>query len=195
MGKFNLTRTLQGLTIINFGMGAFNLFNSIKNRNWHSRLDELIKQRELFRGQISDLQDVKIESLEQKAKSDRDKLVEDLTETMNNSNISEVIMKIVNNFHNFLETLSSLQLAALFNLMVDYLILSSAFTVLSLLIGDHLIETLKLNERYPRLANIIKLKSKMNKYYKTTYFIIHFCLILFSILGNLFFFFLKIFLS
>ena len=77
MGKFSLTRTLQGLTVINFGMGAFNLFNKIKNRDLQSRIDALLKQREELREKISQLQDVKIETLEHKV------LVEQKIENLN----------------------------------------------------------------------------------------------------------------
>ena len=65
-----------------------------------------------------------------------------------------------------MNNLSSLQLLAVFNLSMDVMLVSSGLTVLSLLIGDHLIIYFKLEERYPKLAKLIRLKTTLNKYYK-----------------------------
>ena len=54
------------MTVTSFGMGAFNLFNNIQNRNWQTRVDALIADRESLSAKISVLQEVKIESLEHK---------------------------------------------------------------------------------------------------------------------------------
>ena len=66
MPKININNILRGMTVTSFGMGAFNLFNNIQNRNWQTRVDALIADRESLSAKISVLQEVKIESLEHK---------------------------------------------------------------------------------------------------------------------------------
>ena len=68
MGKINLTRAIQGLTVINFGMGVFNTVKSIKTRNLNNRIEALVQQRDELRVKISELQEIKIESLEERMK-------------------------------------------------------------------------------------------------------------------------------
>ena len=128
-----------------------------------------------------------------KASKEKQEMSDELNQKILKSDISEIFMQIGDKYQSFLETLSSVQISAIINLTFDYLLFSSAFTVLSLFLGDHLIDKFKLEENFPRLAKIIRIRSKINMYYKNIYIIIHFALIFLAVLGNIFLFFMTYF--
>lgn len=99
--------------------------------------------------------------------------------------MSEIFFEIAKKLQNFLENLNNFQLAAVFNLIMDSMLISTGLTIISIFIGDHLIQMFNLDKRLPRLANLIRLKSTLSKYYKTAYFILHSSLLILTVLGNL----------
>jgi len=96
-----------------------------------------------------------------------------LTNTNNPENLksgfSDLFYNLIDNFRDFISIFSSEQVVIIFNLF-GYVILFEIMTTIStLLIGDHLINYLKLETKYPKIAKYIKFKQTINKLYFNFY--------------------------
>lgn len=120
-------------------------------------------------------------------------LKSDLDSTIK-SDVLGFISNIMENYSNWLATLSTDKIVAVFNIIIDSVLLVNLFSVISLLMGEHLIEFFKLDVRYPKLAKLIRLKNTVSKYYKTMYLVLYLLFLTFGILGNMFMLFIEYFL-
>lgn len=68
-------------------------------------------------------------------------------------------------FQNSIDNLSQYQKFALIHIFSSVSILFCLFTLVSVYIGNQLIDYFKLTERFPRLAKYIALRQKFTKYY------------------------------
>lgn len=73
------------------------------------------------------------------------------------------------------------------------MILGTLISVSTLLIGDYLIEKLKLDIKYPRLPRYIKFKKSLNKHYLMFYIIIFYIIVIVFIIANVYILLLKYF--
>jgi hypothetical protein len=88
-------------------------------------------------------------------------------------------------FYDYLNSLNLLELFALYHILVLLTIAVYSFNVLSVVLGYEIIKFFKLEESFPKLATILRLRLKFQNYYLTLSFSLLFLIILVSILINL----------
>jgi hypothetical protein len=104
------------------------------------------------------------------------------------SDLSDLFNNLIDNYREFLSTLSSEQMVIVFNLLGYIMLLFTLTSITTLLIGDQLIKNFKLDTNYPKLAKYIKLKQTLNKYYLRFYIVLFYILLLLLISINIFMF-------
>lgn len=114
-------------------------------------------------------------------------------EKRSKSDLSGIFIKLIEKYHQFLEGLTLDQIVAFFNLIIDFSLCYSLFTMASLFMGEHIIDYFKLDKKYPRLASLIRLKININKHLKMFNLGIFILFLLAGIAGNLYMFLLKYF--
>jgi hypothetical protein len=77
-------------------------------------------------------------------------------------------LKIYNDFKEYLSTLSVYELCILTNIFLMIFIFTCLITILFAFYGNYLIEKLSLEQKYPKLSGIIKLRVKLQHYYILT---------------------------
>jgi hypothetical protein len=110
------------------------------------------------------------------------------------SDLSDLFNNLIDNYREFLSTLSSEQMVIVFNILGYIMLLFTLNSITTLLIGDQLIKILKLETKYPKLAKYIKLKQTLNKHYLRFYIVLFYILLLLFISGNIYMFSLEYFL-
>jgi len=80
------------------------------------------------------------------------------------SDLSELFNNFIDNISNFLSTLTSEQLVIVFNISGYTMLLSTLNSITIILLGDQIINWLKLEIKYPKLAKFIKFKQILNKH-------------------------------
>jgi hypothetical protein len=104
--------------------------------------------------------------------------------------ISEIFTSLYNKYEEYLNSLTPDKIACLFNIIIDGLLLSSFFSVLSIMLSDNIISKIGFLEKYPKILNLLKLRNNINKKISKSYLFIHFIIIIFGILGNIWMFFI-----
>jgi hypothetical protein len=84
--------------------------------------------------------------------------------TGDNRNIFEFLTNFIKNWNKMLSTLTFEQLVAVAHLSSAICILVFLLSIISILFGDQLILYFKLEERFPKLSFILKIRSKLNKF-------------------------------
>ena len=104
--------------------------------------------------------------------------------------ISEILTSLYNNYVEYLDTLTPDKLVCLFNIIVDVSLVSSFFSVLSIMLIEKIINKMVFLEKYPRIIYLLNLRKKLNKTVIKLYLLTHFIFIIFGLSGNTFMFFL-----
>lgn len=104
------------------------------------------------------------------------------------SDLSELFNNFIDNISNFLSTLTSEQLVIVFNLSGYTMLLSTLNSITIILLGDKIINWLKLEIKYPKLAKFIKFKQILNKHSLRFNIVLFYILILSLISINLYMF-------
>jgi len=104
--------------------------------------------------------------------------------------ISETLTSLYNKYGEYLDSLTPDKIACLFNIIIDALVLSSFLSVLSIMLSENIINKIGFLEKYPRILNLLKLRNNINKKISKIYLFMHFCIIIFGILGNIWMFFI-----
>jgi len=99
--------------------------------------------------------------------------------------ISETFISLYNKYYEFLDSLTPDKIACLFNIIIDGLLFSSFFSIISIMLSDNIISKLSFLEKYPKILNLLKLRSNINKKVTKFYLLMHFFIIIFGILGNI----------
>jgi hypothetical protein len=86
-------------------------------------------------------------------------------------NIIEIWKNFINNWSAFISNLTFEQLISVAHLTSSICILFNILTILSILFGDKLINYFKLEERFPKLSFIFKIRRKFNNFSLTLSFI------------------------
>jgi hypothetical protein len=120
----------------------------------------------------------------EKANREASEGVKKLVDSINVSNklISDFNLEY---FYEYLNSLSLLELSALYHILVLVVIAILSFNMLSAVLGNEIIKYFKLEERFPKLAVFLRLRLKFQKYYLTLSFSLIFLLIFASIQINL----------
>ena len=112
----------------------------------------------------------------------------DLSQVQEN-NILGPIYDFFEAYQKVLSTMSPEQLGCLSN-AIGFLIILGAFTsIVIILFGDYLISKLQLETRYPRLAKLIQIRQKVNKYYIIYNILFIYFIVIAYIFINIFMFF------
>jgi hypothetical protein len=104
--------------------------------------------------------------------------------------VRDILTSLYNKYGEFLDTLTPDKIVCLFNIIIDALVLSSFISVLSIMLSENIINKIGFLEKYPRIIKLLKLRNNINKKISKIYLFIHFCMILFGILGNIWMFFI-----
>lgn len=112
--------------------------------------------------------------------------IKELQNFINNSDMFSYLNDLLDIYRNFTNQLDLPQLVALFNIIGYITILSTLFSITTVLIGDFLIDKLKLEIKYPKLARFIKLKQTLNKGYLIFYLTFFYIITVAFIIGNIY---------
>jgi len=104
------------------------------------------------------------------------------------SDLADLFNNLIDNYKDFLSTLTSEQTVIVFNIIGYISLLITLTSITTILLGDKIINLLKLEIRYPKLAKYIKFKQTLNKYYLMFYIVLFYILILLLISVNIFMF-------
>jgi hypothetical protein len=104
--------------------------------------------------------------------------------------ISEILTSLYNKYGEFLDSLTPDKIVCLFNIIIDALVLSSFLSVLSIMLNDNIINKIGFLEKYPRILNLLKLRNNINRKVSKIYLLMHFIIIIFGLLGNIWMFFI-----
>ena len=126
-----------------------------------------------------------------KALKEKDEALESIKDSINKFSLGDVITKVIDGYSNFLSTLSSDQIAIIFNLIIGSLAINSYLTVFSVLLSENILNRIKFLENYPRILRFLRFRNSVNKKMNKVIFITHFLILLIGILGNLYMFFIK----
>nr|YP_011014471.1 hypothetical protein V2724_mgp08 [Pallidohirschioporus biformis]WQA11124.1 hypothetical protein [Pallidohirschioporus biformis] len=110
------------------------------------------------------------------------KTIGELIETINKNNFFPSLgdpKGLIENWYEFLSHLSTAQLGALTHIFSSIFILSCLVTIILIVYGDFLLDYLKLEVKYPKLARLIKLR----RAFKHFYLFINFMLIIITLLA------------
>ncbi len=120
----------------------------------------------------------------EKANREASEGVKKIVDSINGSNklVSDFNLE---RFYEYLNSLSLLELSALYHIIVLVVIATLSFNVLSAVLGNEIIKYFKLEEKLPKLAAFLRLRLKFQKYYLTLSFSLMFLLIFASIQINL----------
>lgn len=105
-------------------------------------------------------------------------------------NIMEFVSSLYNRYTEYLDSLTPDKIACLFYIIVDGLILSSFISVLSIMLSVNIINKIGFLEKYPKILKLIQLRNIINKKVSKVYLFLHFIIITFAILGNIWMFFI-----
>jgi hypothetical protein len=98
--------------------------------------------------------------------------ISDLEEFLRDNNLNlfedNFISKLITEFKDYLSTLSIEQLCILIDFLLITLVFSCLITILVAFYGNFLIDKFSLEEKYPKLSVIIKLRRKFQHYYIIT---------------------------
>jgi hypothetical protein len=109
---------------------------------------------------------------------------------INRLNISDLFIKIYDNYIEFIFSLTPDKIVCLFNIIMGSLLLSSFFSVLSILLSENIINRISILEKYPKILYLLNLRNKLNKKLIKTYLMLNLIIILLSISGNIWMFFI-----
>lgn len=104
---------------------------------------------------------------------------------VSNSSILGGFTGLTEEFKKFLSTLSSEELACLFNSFGFLMIFFSFTNIVTVLFGDFIINKLQLENIFPRLAKYLKLRQTINKYFLTFNILLVYLIILIFIYVNI----------
>lgn len=105
-----------------------------------------------------------------RANADASATLKDLVDSLNNK--SALVSNLnLDGFYTYLDSLSLLELSALYHLIVLILVISITFNIFSAILGNEIINYFKLEEKFPRLASFFRLRLKFQRYYLTICFI------------------------
>jgi len=126
-----------------------------------------------------------------KKDSNVNELLEKINSSINKSDVSSFLSDMIEKYNSILNTLSLEQMVALFNIFGFFMVLVTIFNLSTVLIGDYLIDRLKLEDKFPKLSKYIRIKQRLNKGYLTFYYVLLYIITITCILCNIYMLLLK----
>jgi hypothetical protein len=126
-----------------------------------------------------------------KKDSNVNELLEKINSNVNKSDISSFLSDIIEKYQSILSHLTLEQKVALFNIFGFIMVLFTLINITTILIGDYLIDTLKLENKYPKITKYIRIKQTLNKGYLTFYIVLFYIITILFILCNIYMLLLK----
>jgi hypothetical protein len=163
------TRFFQGLSLTSFGLAVYNTLKNNQNRRIKDDLEiERLKNLEL-QAKYDKLVNKKIEELDSIKESNKS-LVENIQNIINSKDGSSGSNSLIgNNFidsiNQFLSSLTFEQTLAILHISGSIFILISMYSILMIYLGEYFINYFNLEEKYPKIANFIKVRRKFQNYY------------------------------
>ncbi len=122
----------------------------------------------------------------QEAATNYSKAVKELDEALDEmskskQDISDMFMNMYNNYVGFLDGLTPDKIVCFFNIIAYGLILSSFFTVISVMLSDVVLDRITFLYKYPKLLSILRFRNKINKKVGRLYLLIHVLFIIFML--------------
>ena len=116
---------------------------------------------------VDDVTTTKVKDFIQKASeidNDNIKLINDITkqkliENFNTNFISDYTKYV----HDYLDTLTLHEVSCLLNIIIFIVLILTGFIILSMYYANHIIDYFKLEERYPKISRILKIKKNFTK--------------------------------
>ena len=185
----NSNRFFKALSLTSFGLAAYNTLNNTNIRRIKDDLEiERLKNLEL-QDKYDKLANKKIEELESVNESNKS-LVENIQNIINSKDGSSgsnslIETNFIDSINQFLSTLNFEQTLAILHISGSIFIILSIYSILLIFLGDSLINYFNLEEKYPKIANFIKIRRKFQKYYITLNVIIILLVLLTIIYINL----------
>jgi len=158
----------------------------LSNKNYESSesIETLNKSKEYITNELSKLDISKSEQLKE---------LQNSIDSVNKSDIFSSISDLIEKYQSILNNLSLEQLVALFNIICNFMFLTTLTSIGILLVGDYLIKNLNLETKYPKIYKFIKIKEKLNKHYLIFYIVFFYLLIILCLIGNIYMLVLKYF--
>jgi hypothetical protein len=92
-------------------------------------------------------------------------------------NIGSFLTDLYNNYERYLETLSPDKIVSIFNIILNGMLLTSFFSVLSILLSDSILNKLTFLEKWPRVLKILRFRNSLNRKVSVVILAIHFLII------------------
>jgi hypothetical protein len=118
------------------------------------------------------------------------KNLDDSFDEIQKLDMTKMLTSLYNKYGEYLDSLTPDKIVCLFNIIIEGLILSSFFSVLTIMLSENIINKIGFLEKYPRILKLIQLRNNINKKISKIYLFIHFILIIIGILANIYMFFL-----
>jgi hypothetical protein len=158
-------------------------FDELKNEITKTKVEyfrcSLEESQDKIMKEVETIQNLEIKTNEQKEvlnshldklSNENENMVSEIIKYFNDNNkflgdnIFELLSNYINNFNKFLSTLSFEQYNAVAHLSSAICMLVFLLSIISILFGDQLINYFKLEERFPKLVTIFKIRTKLNKF-------------------------------
>ena len=122
----------------------------------------------------------------EKANSAASEAVKKIIDSINGNGSNKLVSDFnLEFFYEYLNSLNILEVSALYHILMLLSIGINIFNVLSAILGNEIIKYFKLEENFPKLAIILRLRLKFQKYYLILSFSLIFLVIIVSILIDL----------
>jgi len=156
-----------------------------KNFNIGENLETLNNKQKYYSEELNNLIIKKDENVNE--------LLDKINSIVNKSDLSSYLSDMMEKYQSILSTLNLDQMVALFNIFGFFMVLVTIFNLSTVLIGDYLIDRLKLEDKFPKLSKYIKFKQTLNKGYLTFYYLILYIITITFILCNIYILLLRYF--
>jgi hypothetical protein len=126
-----------------------------------------------------------------KKDSNVSELLEKINSNITKSDFSSFLSDMIEKYQSTISNLSLEQLVALFNIFGFIMVFITIINITTVLIGDYLIDKLKLENNFPKISKYIRFKQTLNKGYLTFYIVLLFIITIIFILCNIYVLLLK----
>ena len=124
------------------------------------KIQEAVKQVEKMSEAVNKTE------LDESAKSNLNSLKQNLENILDGIDKSGVSLPFEwNDLSNYLNNLSLLDESAILHILLFLILLLTALNILAIMFGNDIIKYLNLENKYPSLSNILKLRNKLQRYY------------------------------